>query len=811
MTGVACLALLSHWRRHPGQLLILVLGLALATALWTGVQAINAEARAAYDKAARVVGQSDYPKLVPDTGRTLPLETYVALRRAGWSVAPVIEGRLRIGENRYRLIGLDPLTAPSLPAAQDASSGNGGPAVDPGAALLRFLSPPGEIRAHPETVAEIDRTQVTAQLVPSEELPPGTLVTDIGIAETLLRMEGRLSHLLVLSPPGGDLPPLDQIAQGLRQAEPVQGTDTRGLTNSFHLNLTAFGGLSFVVGLFIVHGTIGLAFEQRRSTMRTLRALGLPLGRLMGVMLGEALILALVAGGLGVALGYGLAALLLPDVAATLRGLYGAQIAGSISLRPQWWAAGMAMAVAGTLLAAGHSLWLLSRLPVLAASRPRAWAMANRRQLRGLALMGGLSLVLALGCVLLGTGLGAGFGALSGLLLGAALILPWLLSLGLTWAARRAQRPVAQWVWADARQQVPELSLALMALLLALSANIGVSTMVSSFRATFEGWLEQRLAADLYMSFPTETQATAALPWLEAHSAAVLPIPRIDADLGGAPGLVYGMRDHATYREAWPLLSSIPQSWDRLAAGAGMLINEQWSHRADLRPGDRATLDGQDVTVLGIYSDYGNPRPQAILGLDRFRDHYPDVAITQFALRTEPARSSDLAQDILDRFDLPSDRVTEQAAIKEASRQVFERTFAATDALNLLTLAVAGFAIFASLLSLQSLRLPQVAPLWALGLTHRHLATIDLLRSGLLAMATAVLALPTGLALAWVLLAVVNVEAFGWRLPLRLFPWDWAVLIATAVLAAIVAAALPARALARRQPADLLRVFSHAR
>ena len=44
-------ALLSHWRRHPFQLAMLLLGLSLATALWSGVQAINAEARAAYDRA----------------------------------------------------------------------------------------------------------------------------------------------------------------------------------------------------------------------------------------------------------------------------------------------------------------------------------------------------------------------------------------------------------------------------------------------------------------------------------------------------------------------------------------------------------------------------------------------------------------------------------------------------------------------------------------------------------------------------------------------------------------------------------------
>jgi len=39
-------ALLSHWVRRPFQLVTLMLGLATATALWSGVQAINAEARA---------------------------------------------------------------------------------------------------------------------------------------------------------------------------------------------------------------------------------------------------------------------------------------------------------------------------------------------------------------------------------------------------------------------------------------------------------------------------------------------------------------------------------------------------------------------------------------------------------------------------------------------------------------------------------------------------------------------------------------------------------------------------------------------
>ena len=64
---------------------------------------------------------------------------------------------------------------------------------------------------------------------------------------------------------------------------------------------------------------------------------------------------------------------------------------------------------------------------------------------------------------------------------------------------------------------------------------------------------------------------------------------------------------------------------------------------------------------------------------------------------------------------------------------------------------------------------------------------LELARAVGLAGATALLALPLGLALAWVLLAVVNVQAFGWRLPMHLFPWDWLRLFALALGAAALA------------------------
>jgi putative ABC transport system permease protein len=154
---------------------------------------------------------------------------------------------------------------------------------------------------------------------------------------------------------------------------------------------------------------------------------------------------------------------------------------------------------------------------------------------------------------------------------------------------------------------------------------------------------------------------------------------------------------------------------------------------------------------------------------------------------------------------------TNQASIKAFSLEVFERTFVVTAALNILTLGVAGFAILMSLLTLADLRVPQLAPVWALGLTRRHLGRLELLRAVLLAALVVICAIPTGLALAWVLLSVINVEAFGWQLPMFLFPVEYARLGLYALIAAFLAAAWPALRLMRTPPSALLGVFASER
>ena len=89
---------------------------------------------------------------------------------------------------------------------------------------------------------------------------------------------------------------------------------------------------------------------------RTLRACGVSQRRLLISLLCETLLIAIVAGAIGLAAGYLIAAALLPDVSLTLQSLYGASVPGALSIKPIWWVQGLAMSIAGAALAATASL-----------------------------------------------------------------------------------------------------------------------------------------------------------------------------------------------------------------------------------------------------------------------------------------------------------------------------------------------------------------------------------------------------------------------------------------------------------------------
>ena len=780
-------ALLSHWWRNPVQLFAYLAGLALATALWSGVQAINSEARASYDAAAKTLGEGQYDLLISKQGNRIPQDVYVLLRKSGWLVSPVIEARI----DDVRLLGIDVVT--SATALPNLANGQSAITYD-------------TLFANEETALKVS---MLANVTVDKSIAPGIAIGDIGLVQRILKRDD-LTRLILLPNQPNKQPSLGMVAPNLRIQSAHAVANVTELTGSFHLNLTAFGLLSFVVGLFIVNSTIGLAFEQRRGMIRTVRSLGVPMRTLIALITFEMMTLAVIGAGLGIILGYFIAAFLLPDVAATLRGLYGAQISGTLELRASWWVSGMVLALIGTAVALSSRIWQIVQMPLLASAKPRAWVVATASRFRWQLIIAITLLFSTVPLAMTLEGLLAGFILFGCLLIGAALALPPLLGGLLTLVQKYTVAPVWEWFWADTRQQLPGLSLALIALLLAVSANIGVSTMVSSFRQTFIAFLDQRLAPELFVEVDTAEQSAALEMFLMNRQIEVLPLLSTQVVIADLPVDLYGIRVGQTYRNNWNFLDNTLNAWDVIERGKAVVVNEQFARRADLWVGSLVQVSRDLILpIAGVVGDYGNPKGQIIITERIFKDLYPNLYASNFGVRTKDA--AQLRSQIVNTLGIKNNAIINQVGIKALSLEVFERTFVVTSALNVLTLGVAGFAILMSLLTLADLRVPQLAPVWALGLTRRRLAWLELLRAVLLAGIVFVCAIPMGLALAWILLTIINVEAFGWQLPMYLFPLKYVELGGYALIAAFLAAMWPAVRLMRTPPSTLLRVFASER
>lgn len=830
MIRTAFATLLSHYRRHPGQLLMLLLGLWVASALWSGVQAVNASARDSYERTAALF-DTGLDRIERRDGQDLHLDDYLALRRAGVPVSPLVTGELTLLDGEHiTLLGIEPLTLPAGSGIDTA----GGPQ-----ALSEFLQSPWRTRLAADTLTALAAAQHDGQLLREDgrplpplaldaNVPPGTLVTDIGVANALLeRSPSTLSRLLIEPQASAELPGHLVRLRAETLATPGQ------LSDSFHLNLTALGLLALVVGLFIVHAALSLTLEQRLVMLRTLRALGVPGVTLVMLLALELLVLGLTGALLGIVSGVWLAGQLLPDVAASLAALYDEQVGGELALPWHYWLGGIGITLVGLFTAGGTTLWRAAQLNVLALGQRQRWRSELSRQLGLMAAVGALLWLLTLG---LGHWLGGqppgewllvGFVLVAAGLLGATLWLPPLLALLLRFATRvLGRRPLVQWALADLQLQLPRLQLAMMALLLALATNLGVGSMVGGFRLTFLDWLDQRLVAEAYLRPPAERYAEV-VNWLEAQPevAVLLPTRRTDATLHAdaergltaQPVGVYGLTPEPPLTERWPLLHSAAgeqQAWQAFRHGEA-LINEQLAIATGMGPGDRLTLSSAstpfEVRVAGVYPDYGNPRGEVALTTSILAERFaapPGSLGIVLAPGVDRQHVNRLAQALDRAVDLDGATLVDQQAMKQQAQEIFERTFTITRALNVLTLAVAGLALFTSLLAQGHERRAQLAPLWALGVTRARLAAVSVAQLSVAALVTALLAIPLGIALTWGLVAIINVAAFGWRLPLYVFPGQLLLSLGVALAVAWLAALIPMWRLWRSRPRELLMEFA---
>ncbi|NLE76458.1 MAG: ABC transporter permease [Chloroflexi bacterium] len=839
--------------RRPWLSLLCVMGVALGVAVVISIDLANASSSRAFTLATEsVTGRATHQVVGGPLG--VPEEVYRRLRveHDERLIAPVVEGYLllpQLGPGSFRLLGLDPFADAPFRSYLDVGAD----------APLETLVP---LLVEPDTVLLSSDLAARAGLAPGAHLRTGSgqtlrvvgllspedefsrqalgdlLVADVATAQEALGQVGYLSRIDVLAPAAAEDAEarLTRLTAALPADVQLLSADVRNqsveqLTAAFELNLTALSLLALVVGTFLIYNTMTFSVVQRRRTLGTLRALGVTRGEIFGMILAEAGLLAFLGSLLGLPLGVLLGRGTVALVTQTVNDFYLTIGAQEAVVPASVLAKGAGLGLLAALTASALPAWEATSIPPSGALRRSSVEGRTRHMIPLVTLAGPLFLLLGVAFLALpGRGLFVSFGSVVAVVLGFVFLTPSLTLLaGRAMAAPlgRLLGPLGRMAPRGVSSALSRTALAIAALMVAVSVSIGVGLMINAFRVTVDRWLEVLLQADLFVSASGATAGPPTVPFEASLQARLAALPGVDLaeafrgtrvespDLG--PVYLVG-EEWTSPRPPQRFVCAVggaARAQAALADGA-VFISEPLAYRQGLTCGDQVRLlteaGPQTFPVVGVIYDYSTDQGLILMDLARYRALWSDPWVTSVFLYFAPGQDADaLRQQVREVVGGATAttgqpvQVRSNRALRQAGLTIFDRTFAITRALQLLAVVVAFIGILSALMALQLERTRELGTLRAIGLTPGQLWGLTLLETGLMGALAGLLAVPTGLSLAAILVQVINRRSFGWSIRFAVVPEPVVQALLVALAAALLAGLYPAWRLLRLPPAEAVR------
>lgn len=844
VAGVLARSSARFYRRHPAQLALSFVGIVLGVGIVTAVLITNSSSRRAFSLSTEALyGRTTHLVLGADgiEGRQ-----YAGLRLSlpTIAMAPVIEGQIAIGSELFSLLGIDPFVeatfgrtggdASLLDSLDDAS-------VEP---LLDLLLDDDAVAISAATQARLDlpldtsleanvggRT-VSMRLIgaftaSNPAATEGLLVADIATAQELLGQGSTLSRIDLLLTADEVGLVTDALPPNLRITPAASREQTmRAMTRGFQINLTAMSLLALVVGAFLIHNTMTFAVLQRRELFATLRIGGVTARAILASVLAEALTIGAAGSLVGIGLGFVLAHALIGLTTRTINDLYFVLHVQEVWFDPWLASGGQLLGIGASVFAAIVSARDAAAVSPTQASRRSLAEARSRTLLPRFALIGLVTLIAgAVLAVLPLASLVAGFAALTLLIGGYGLVLPWIVLHVTRLLARPAARRgiAAAHAVGSIERNISRTGIAIAALAIAVSATFGVEVMITSFRSSVDDWLRTTLQSDLYISAPTTVASQTSTALLPAVADLVESTPGVAAmstgrvvdvatDVGQIDMLV--LAPHATSADGFEFLSGTRESaWQALLTSDSVLISEPLATRHGLAVGDTLTLftareGNRPFRVAAVVRDYGSSHGRLTMARDRWARWWDDTRIASLGIMVSAEGSSERVLAELRRrlADVGQPlNIRSNDAIHARSLEVFDRTFEVTRVLRWLTVGVAFVGIFSALLALHLERAREFAVLRACGATRQQIAGMVFMQSFVMGLLAGLLALPLGWGMSEILIRIINLRSFGWSMQSHLAPSAALSALALACLSAMLAGAWPAWRLARADIAGQLR------
>ncbi len=823
-------------RLHPLRASVAVLAIALGVTLGYAVHLINSSALAEFEAAVRqVTGQADAAIVGPRDGfdehvfERLLVEPAVDVASPLLEVDAAIAEPARLRGRTLTIVGIDVFSAARLapqlvgrvsgPAPNDPETRQA--LLDDGlflspAALQAFDLKPGDELAF-QVGGRVQRLRIAGEL-PGARAGQRLASMDIGFAQWRFDRLGKLTRIDVQLAPGARIEQLAARAAlppgvYVESAEQT-GTRVSNLSRAYRVNLSALALVALFTGSFLVYSLQSQGVVARASQLAFLRIIGVTQPEIERLLVAEAIGFGIIGSTIGIAAGIAIAAGALRWLGGDLGGGYFAGVQPSLVIEP-WQALGFfVLGVA----AAGVGGWLPARTIARADPGPMlksATGIESTRVSRpwvALALMAlsGLLLVLpAVGGVPI-----AAYTAIATLLVAAIALKPYV--------APRLLVPLARWAESRARPRAP-VWLALVRLgamprfaaigaagiVAAFALMVAMATMVTSFRTSVDAWLGRVLPADVYArAGPAGAGGTSTAAFSEEDLQRIRADPlvsradfsrivRVALDPSRAPIAVLArVVDRQDPARNLPLTGAT-QPW-RDGQPPPAWVSEAMVDLYGAQVGKEIVLPlgGRDQRffVCGIWRDYVRQFGSVIVDVADYERLTGDRQRSDAALWLAPgANAAQLIASLKSSLQTSTAEYAETGELRKTSLRIFDRSFAVTYVLEVAAIVI-GLTGIAATFSAQAIaRRREFGMLRHLGVTRGEILQLLALEGVLVTALAIVLGLAAGIAVAWILVAIVNPQSFHWTMDL-LLPWrEIAALIAALLIAAALTAVIAGR------------------
>ena len=832
----------SIWRyffKHPWLIILSVLGVAIGVAVVVSVDIANGSAQRAFELSIQNFTGKASHQIISNDPFGLDENLYVRLKNDFKELtgSATVEGYVTVNNETLQLMGLDLFSADLF---TDQLSGIKSPAlvnllIEPDTILVpertagRMGISPGDSIVL--TIGGEEKTVRVVDLIGKDQgyALDGILISDISAGQELLDKVGILDRINLYIPEG-DMNVLAELESWLPSDTTLISTASRNestlkITDAFSVNLTAMSLLALMVGLFLIYNTMTFSVLHRRRLIGTLRILGVTKREIFTVVIIEAGIIGFAGTLAGVLLGIWLGQAMVGLVTNTFNDLYFVLTVNTFVISSGTIIKGVLLGTIVSILAACvPALEAASSPPQVARLRSVIESLVHRI-IPYIALTGVILIIIAVVVLFVsGTNIIAGFVALFLLVLGYAFSLPIVVNLlcrRTGSAAGNRTGILSKIAIMGISNSLSRTGTAIAALSVALSVVVGMGVMIESFRESVDRWLVQALQGDIYVTTTSLVSQRSENPIPENLIREIYSLEGIRSvkemkivflQTPGGFVEVHAIDPVLPARQEYRLKEvSSSQVWSDFEKGEVIFLAEPYAYKNKVSIGDTVsfiTNEGEKEFKVGaIFFDFASDRGIILMPQSLYVRFWQDNTISSMALYLEETVSK---EEMITRIhshvdNAPSVLVRDNAEIRQAGLEVFDRTFLITRVLEFLAMVVAFIGILSTLMAYQIEKTKEIGILRALGVTSGQIWRLMAFQTGFMGIISGLFSIPLGIIMAVVLIFVINLRSFGWSMALSISPTSIIEAMAIAVVTSLLASMYPAWRMSKISPVEALR------